>query len=273
MKMNIDAVAARRVSGKITEKLRAAILAGEFSAGQRLYEVSIAEQFGVSRTPLRAALQALAADGLLDYIPHRGYYVRSFDTAETMQAYEIRAVLEGLAAKRAAQIGMAEEECLAVQRALNDGDRLLSGGHLAPDDRITYAAINYTIHQAIYSAGHSRMLGEMLRLSQQVAPSSSRNIIAFEHHDVRRRHDDHHRIFEAILCRDAARAERLMRDHVDSVRLALIRYDLQKDLGTAAAALGQSTSEPAMLAGEGSTRFPQSSELLEARLPGGAQRF
>jgi GntR family transcriptional regulator, vanillate catabolism transcriptional regulator len=219
-----DAVlASRRVSGVVTEKLRAAILAGEFRAGQRLYEVSLSERFCVSRTPIRTALQALASDGLLDYVPHRGYYVRSFDTSETMQAYEIRAVLEGLAARRAAQFGMDDAGCSAVQRALEEGDRLLARGHLEPDDRIAYGAINFAIHNAIYWAGQSRMLREMLRLSQQVAPSSYRNVIAFEYHDVRRRHDDHHRIFEAILCRDAARAELLMRTHVDGVRLALVR--------------------------------------------------
>lgn len=223
MKTNLSNGQERPVSSVVTERLRAAVLAGEFAPGERLYEVELSQRLGVSRTPVRAALQALASDGLLDHVPHRGYSVRAFDLAETMQAYEIRAVLEGLAARRAAQQGMSAEECRAVERALNEGDQLLSRGHLVPEDRIAYGAINFTIHNAIYDAGHSRMLGEMLRLSQQVAPSSYRNVIAFEYNDVRRRHDDHRRIFEAILCRDGARAELLMRDHVESVRLALIR--------------------------------------------------
>ena len=218
-----DTETSRPVSSVVTERLRAAVLAGEFAPGERLYEVDLSERLGVSRTPVRTALQALASDGLLVHVPHRGYCVRAFDLSETMQAYEIRAVLEGLAARRAAQRGLSAEECRAVERALNEGDQLLSRGYLIPEDRIAYSAINFTIHNAIYDAGHSRMLGEMLRLSQQVAPSSYRNVIAFEYNDVRRRHDDHRRIFEAILCRDGARAEMLMRDHVESVRLALIR--------------------------------------------------
>ncbi len=73
------------------------------------------------------------------------------------------------------------------------------------------------------------MLRDMLRQSQQIAPSSHRNVIAFELSDVRRRHDDHHRIYEAILCRDAGRAELLMRDHVESIKVSLLR-SISRDL-------------------------------------------
>ncbi|HVL56663.1 MAG TPA: GntR family transcriptional regulator [Burkholderiaceae bacterium] len=207
----------------MTEQIRAAVLAGDIAPGTRLYEVELSQRFGVSRTPVRAALQALASDGLLEYEPHRGYSVRRFDLDETMQAYEIRATLEGLAARRAAQFGMDDADRKAVEAALEAGDRMLARGHLQPHDRIAYGDINYQIHTAIYNAARSRMLGQMLRLAQQATPSSSRNVIAFEYHDVRRRHEDHHRIYEAILCRDGARAELLMREHVDRVRLALVR--------------------------------------------------
>jgi GntR family transcriptional regulator of vanillate catabolism len=216
-------VSAPSVSLSTTERLRAAILAGEFLPGERLFEMRLAERLGVSRTPIRAALQALAADGLLDYAPNRGYSVRAYDVAEILQAYEIRAVLEGLAAKRAAQYGLDDAARRTIEAALADGDRLLARGRLVPDDRIGYGASNAAIHGAILAAAGTRMLGDLLRLIQQVAPSSHRNVVAFEYHDVRRRHDDHHRIYEAILCRDGARAELLMRGHVESVRLAMSR--------------------------------------------------
>jgi len=67
------------------------------------------------------------------------------------------------------------------------------------------------------------MLGEMIRTCHRVPASSSRNIVAFEHRNVRRRHDDHHRIYEAILAREPWRAEILMREHVSSVKAALIK--------------------------------------------------
>ena len=91
------------------------------------------------------------------------------------------------------------------------------------DDRSIYGEINAAFHSAIHRAGQSRMLRDMLRLSQQIAPSSHRNVIAFELRDVRRRHDDHHRIYESILYRDGGRAELLMRDHVETVKVSLIR--------------------------------------------------
>jgi GntR family transcriptional regulator of vanillate catabolism len=63
----------------------------------------------------------------------------------------------------------------------------------------------------------------MIRLCQQVPVSSPRNVVAFEQRDVRRRHDDHHRIYEAMVGREPWRAEMLMRDHVGSVKTSLVR--------------------------------------------------
>ncbi len=210
-------------SVSITEWLRCSILAGQFQPGERLYEVNLSDTLQVSRTPIRAALQSLAGEGLLDHIPNRGYYVRGFSIEEIVQAYEIRATLEGLAAKRAAQLGLGPEERAIIEKALRDGDELLQKGELSPADRSTYGEINTAFHSAVHNAGQSRMLRDMLRITQQVAPSSHRNVIAFEHQDVRRRHDDHHRIYETILERDGGRAELLMRDHVERVKGSLIR--------------------------------------------------
>jgi GntR family transcriptional regulator of vanillate catabolism len=67
------------------------------------------------------------------------------------------------------------------------------------------------------------MLAEMIRICHHVPVSSSRNIVAFEHRDVRRRHDDHHRIYEAIIAHEAWRAEMLMREHVSSVKASLVK--------------------------------------------------
>lgn len=216
-------------SVSITEKLRTAILAGEFRPGERMFEVNLSERLKVSRTPIREALKVLAGEGLLDYTPNRGYHVREYSVDDIVQAYEIRAVLEGLAAKRAAQLGLSPEERAIIETALRDGDNLLNKGRLSPNDRNLYGVINTAIHSAIHLAGQSRMLRDMLRQSQQIAPSSHRNVIAFEQPDVRRRHDDHHRIYEAILCRDAGRAELLMRDHVESIKISLLR-SIARDL-------------------------------------------
>jgi len=206
----------------VVEALRAAILAGEFQAGERLHEVKLTRSLGVSRTPVRAALQKLASEGLLDYTPNRGYTLREFSIGEVISAYEVRAVLEGLAARLSAERGLAVSEIAALQQALRDGDDLLRNGQITDDHRSEYSRINACFHETIHGSAGSRLLNDMVYLCQQVPVSSPRNVVVFEERDVRRRHDDHHRIFEAIIGREPWRAEMLMRDHVASVKSSLV---------------------------------------------------
>jgi GntR family transcriptional regulator of vanillate catabolism len=207
----------------VGDRIRAAILSGDVEPGLRLHEERLCRQLGVSRTPVRAALQALASEGLLDYAPNRGYSVRAFQTSEIVDAYEIRAMLEGLACRFAAERGLTVEERDVLERALVEGDALLAAPEFQVGDRIAYGAMNARFHDTIHAASRCRMLGDMVRLCHSVPQSSNRNVVAFEHYDVRRRHDDHHRIHDALVTRDAARAEALMREHVASVRAGLMR--------------------------------------------------
>lgn len=207
----------------VTDSIRAAILSGTFEAGVRMHEVRLSEWLGVSRTPVRSALQTLASEGLLEYAPNRGYSVRKYLTSEIVDAYEIRAMLESLAARFAAERGLKEEERVAIERSLADGDALLAKGDLTENDRITYGAINFAFHDTIHQAARCRMLGDMVRLCQSVPQSSHRNVVSFELLDVRRRHDDHHRIYDAIIMSEPHRAELLMREHVASVKTSLVR--------------------------------------------------
>jgi GntR family transcriptional regulator, vanillate catabolism transcriptional regulator len=210
-------------SESVVEALRAAILAGHFQPGERLHEVKLTALLEVSRTPVRAALQKLASEGLLDYTPNRGYTLRQFPISEVINAYEVRAVLEGLAARLSAEHGLSDDARTTLTQALHDGDALLQHGHLLDEHRAEYGRINAAIHETIHAAAGSRLLSDMVYLSQQVPVSSPRNVVAFEERDVRRRHDDHHRIYEAITSRDPWRAEMLMRDHVGSVKTSLVR--------------------------------------------------
>jgi GntR family transcriptional regulator of vanillate catabolism len=207
----------------VADRIRSAILSGEYAPGARLHETRLSGQLGVSRTPIRSALQALAGEGLLDHAPNRGYTVRRFQTAEIVDAYEIRAMLEALAARLAAERGLSDEQRAAIETALADGDALLAKDALTEDDRIAYSAINSAIHDTIHAASRSRMLADMIRLCHQVPQSSHKNIVSFEYMDVHRRHDDHHRLYDAILSCDGYRAEILMREHVASVKSSLVR--------------------------------------------------
>jgi GntR family transcriptional regulator of vanillate catabolism len=207
----------------VMEQIREAILCGAVAAGERLNEVRLSRSLAVSRTPVRAALQALAGEGLLDYAPNRGFTAREFPLDAIVDAYDIRASLEGLAARFAADRGFSREEKAIVERSLAAGDKLLERGSFEAGDLTIYRGINGDFHDTLLAAARNRMLAEMIRICHHVPVSSSRNIVAFEHRDVRRRHDDHHRIYEAICAREPWRAELLMREHVAGVKASLMK--------------------------------------------------
>jgi GntR family transcriptional regulator of vanillate catabolism len=208
----------------VMDRIREDILGGSVGAGERLNEVQLSKTLSVSRTPVRAALQALAGEGLLDYAPNRGFTVREFPLPAIIDAYEIRAALEGVAVRFAAERGLGAPEKEAIERALAAGDRLLERGSFEAGDLTIYRDINGDFHDALLAAARNRMLSEMIRICHHVPVSSSRNIVVFEYHDVRRRHDDHHRIFEAVVAREPWRAEMLMREHVASIKTSLVGY-------------------------------------------------
>ena len=87
----------------VFENLREAILEGELKPGQRLMEVQLAEQLGVSRTPVREAIRKLELEGLVIMLPRKGAYVANMSLKDIIDVLEIRASLEGLAASLAAQ--------------------------------------------------------------------------------------------------------------------------------------------------------------------------
>jgi GntR family transcriptional regulator of vanillate catabolism len=207
----------------VMDQIRESILDGSVVTGERLNEVRLSRTLAVSRTPVRAALQALAGEGLLDYEPNRGFTVREFPLDAIVDAYEIRASLEGVAARFAAERGLSPKEKAVVERSLVAGDRLLERGSFEAGDLTIYRGINGDFHDTLLAAARNRMLGEMIRICHHVPVSSARNIVAFEHRDVRRRHDDHHRIYEAILAQEPWRAEMLMREHVSSVKASMLR--------------------------------------------------
>jgi GntR family transcriptional regulator, vanillate catabolism transcriptional regulator len=208
----------------VMDLVREAILAGSVGAGERINEVQLSKTLSVSRTPVRAALQALAGEGLLDYAPNRGFTVREFPLPAIVDAYDIRAALEGVATRFAAERGLSPQEREIIEKALAAGDRLLERGSFEAGDLTLYRDINGDFHDALLAAARNRMLSEMIRICHHVPVSSSRNIVVFEYHDVRRRHDDHHRIFEAVTAREPWRAEMLMREHVASIKTSLVGY-------------------------------------------------
>lgn len=203
------------LSEHVTETLRGWILAGRFKPGERIEEIPAASLLGVSRTPVRAALSRLASEGLIDYQAKRGYLVRAFDLDMILAAYEVRSVLEGLACRRAAQKGLTPAQAQRLQDCLALGDRILAQGTLLPEDHAPYQQMNVDLHNTLMEAAGNAWLDRFVKQAHQIPYASDRLVLwDVSHAVILRSHGDHHRVVEAVLERDAPRAETLMREHV-----------------------------------------------------------
>lgn len=197
-----------------TERLRASILAGAFDTGG-LTENAICAAFAMSRTPVRAALQVLAQEGLLEYAPQRGYRIRRQDPGLVAEAYEVRAVLEGLAARKLAETGLTAEIEKALSDCVAQGVKLLSR---AVFDVSAWREMNARFHEAIIGAAGNDLLRATVKLAEGV-PLAAMTIIADLNAEpdkalLRQAQSDHEAILAALRDGQSARAEARMREHI-----------------------------------------------------------
>ncbi|MDO5528879.1 MAG: GntR family transcriptional regulator [Paracoccus sp. (in: a-proteobacteria)] len=193
--------------------LRERILEGNILPGTTLRQDSLAQELGVSRTPLRTALAELARDGLVTYEANRGYAVRAFDIADIKSAYDVRAMLEGLACRLAAK-HISREQIETLADCVQNGDEILSSGVLAPEKLAPYRRMNVEFHETIIAASQNPWIGDFVTRAHNV-PLSSDRIFFWEDFDIiHRSHNDHHRILAALRAGDGRRAELLMWEHV-----------------------------------------------------------
>jgi GntR family transcriptional regulator, vanillate catabolism transcriptional regulator len=215
----------------IVQTLREKILAGELSPGQRLVEAQLAQQLGVSRTPLRYALSVLSSEGLLDRSGARGYVVRRFSVRDILNAIDVRGVLEGLAARSVAERGVTPALTAALNECLREGDEIFAQRHLEPDDDLRYAQINGRFHALIVDASQNIAVKAALTLNEKI-PFVSPFTIAFDESARERQflmlmyaHRQHHAIVDALINGEGARVDALMKEHThiskESLNLSL----------------------------------------------------
>jgi GntR family transcriptional regulator of vanillate catabolism len=124
---------------------------------------------------------------------------------------------------------MAEVLRARVEQALALGDQALAEGRATAEQRAGYGRANAIFHAAIEQAAGSRLITDVIRICDRIPQAVARNIVAFDIENVRRRHSDHRRIYEAIICREPQSAETLMREHVASVKTSMIRAFTQQN--------------------------------------------
>jgi DNA-binding GntR family transcriptional regulator len=198
----------------VAEAVRTAILQGQYAPGQRLVETDLCDRFGTSRFIARAALQDLSAQGLVEFQRNRGARVREISVAEAIEITEVRKLLEGLEAARAAERVSAGEAAL-LRVIVQDMRAAVAGAEL-----LRYSELNASLHGAIRDiAAHetsARLLRQLRdqtvrhRFSLSLVPG--RPAVSLPQHEA---------IVTAVIARDPAAAERAMHNHLQSVIEAL----------------------------------------------------
>ena len=153
LKINKTAASLRQ---QIIESLRAAVISGSLSPGQRLTERELTSTLGVSRTVLREALRQLEAEGLIEVIPNRGPVVRALTAAEAEEIYRIRAVLQGLAARQFVEHATADD-ARSLKAAL---EAVISAYDAGDAERTVAAKTNF--YEVLYAGAASEILSSML---------------------------------------------------------------------------------------------------------------
>jgi len=206
--------------------LREMLLRGDFKPGARLSELALLPMIKASRTQVRVALERLAQEGLLEALPTSGFRVRGFALSDIWDAIEIRGVLEGTAARLAAERLTSPEELGALRLHCRQAEELLP----MTRERFTrYAEINEAFHAGLWRLAKSAMLRRAIE--QMIAlPFTAPGALVFSWPDPKEGNDEaviaieHHRaIVEAIELREAGRAESLAREHARIARRALKR--------------------------------------------------
>jgi DNA-binding GntR family transcriptional regulator len=208
--------------------IRRAIAEGEFEPGSRLVEQRIGEMFDLSRTPVREALRALAADGLVTIERNRGAIVATMSETDIRDQYELRARLESLAAERAAT-RMDDDGVAALDAAIDEFDHgieLVSSGSVdAGLRRIT--AANSAFHQAIVVGAQHRRLSALLEHAVDIPL-----VYQVFRHQTREERDRsnlfHRMVREAIAVGEPLRAGALMAEHILQGRDSLLSLRSQR---------------------------------------------
>jgi DNA-binding GntR family transcriptional regulator len=198
----------------VRDQIRAALLVGEYAPRQRLIEAELCERFDASRFQVRTALQDLAAQGLVEFQRNRGARVRDISLPEAIEITEVRQLLEGFTAARAAE-NITPEEAEDLRQIAIDMRAAVEAGEL-----MTYSELNVKLHATLRRiAAHgisSRMLQELrdLTVRHQFTLSlvPGRSLVSLPQHEA---------IVAAVAAGDADAAEAAMHLHLESVIDAL----------------------------------------------------
>lgn len=204
--MRVTTIGARHRSlrDETVDELRRLILSGDLAPGTHLTELAISERLGVSRLPVREAFRRLEAEGLLEALPRRGVRVVQLDGDELETVREIRVALELMAVRRTVERG--DEQVLAELESMLTAGR----EHTGEPDAERLDRLNDDFHELLSRGSGSRFLADTLRSVRNQA----QHLVGGKSGAVGHSWEEHARIIEAVLARDAEFATLLMRRHL-----------------------------------------------------------
>jgi GntR family transcriptional regulator, vanillate catabolism transcriptional regulator len=204
--------------------LRELLLDGAFAPGERLSEIPLGERLGVSRTPLRLALTTLEHEGLLETHPSGGFRVRAFTVADAIDAIELRGVLEGTAARLAAERGAPPAGLATIRQHLADIDELIAGA--APSDELfeEYVVLNGRFHGELLALAASPILERSMEHATSL-PFATPNAFVRAQAELPTMlrvltvaQEQHRALVDALENREGGRAEHVAREHARLAR-------------------------------------------------------
>lgn len=207
----------------VFETMREAIINGDLAPGERLMEVQLAEEMGVSRTPVREAIRKLELEGFVAMIPRKGAYVADYSVKDITEIFEIRASLESLAAGLACE-RITEEELDELQRLV-----VRAGENAKNNDLESLINVDTAFHDRIFKASRNSRLEQMVsnlreqihrfRTTSLASPGRTKDTL-----------EEHKGLVDAIAERDIALARRLALEHVENAE-DIYLVSLSKDQG------------------------------------------
>jgi DNA-binding GntR family transcriptional regulator len=211
----------RSLHDELLEGIRDMILEGKFKPGDKIPERALCEHFGVSRTPLRESLKALAAEGLVQLVPNRGAIVALITEKEIDELFPILGALEALAGELVCQ--RAEEADLRALRAIHE--EMVE--HFHRGEESAYRRLNRQFHQALFDIGGNNALSE---LYQQLLGRIHliRFLVDKKETDWKKAVEDHERIMSALEARNGARLAAILKMHLTETAAELSRQSLSR---------------------------------------------
>lgn len=214
---NMDPIARTSLHSEVTARLRSLIVESQIKPGERVPELEISKELGVSRTPIREALKVLASEGLVELLPLRGAVVKSFSPKDAADMLEVMGMLESFAAQKACK---ADQKRIDHVLAMHEKMKAL----FVKGKRPEYFELNQKIHDAMVEMAdneslvmvHQTLSKRMrsLRYSGNSTPDNWRGAL-----------DDHEEIAQALAQRDVKKIKKAVNDHFINTIKRVVKHD------------------------------------------------